>query len=36
MEKVTILIEDNDLLSTIKEIPKLLLKFVVSNDSIYI
>ena len=36
MEKVAILIEDNDLLSTIKEIPKLLLKFVVSNDSIYI
>lgn len=36
MEKVAILIENNDLLSTIKEIPKLLLKFVVSNESIYI
>ena len=36
MEKVAILLEDLDFLSTIKNIPKILLKYVITNDSMYI
>jgi len=36
LEKVAILMEDLEFLKTLKEIPHLLLKHVVTNDSIYI
>ena len=36
LEKVATLMEDLDFLKTVKEIPELLLKYVVTNDSLYI
>jgi superfamily II RNA helicase len=36
LEKVASIMEDLDFLTTIKEIPALLLKYVVTNDSLYI